>query len=91
VIELIEKIIIYKFPKKSRKELERMFNLTDWRKTRFYREVKEEGREEGREEGKLETVPLLVRLGLSAEQISVELGLDIAAVRQAMNENKDSN
>lgn len=61
VIELIEKIIIYKFPKKSRKELERMFNLTDWKKTQFYQDVKQEGKEEGqqegRQEGKLETIP----------------------------------
>ena len=36
VIELIEKITIYKFPQKSRQELEQMFNLTDWKQTQFY-------------------------------------------------------
>lgn len=87
VIELIEKIIIYKFPKKSRKELERMFNLTDWKKTQFYREVKQEGKEEG----KLETIPLLLRLGLTAEQISTELGLDLELVRQAISKNQENN
>ncbi|TRU98227.1 MAG: DUF2887 domain-containing protein, partial [Microcystis wesenbergii Mw_QC_B_20070930_S4D] len=38
VIELIEKIIIYKFPQKSRQELEAMFNLTEWKQTKFYQE-----------------------------------------------------
>ncbi|GFE68360.1 Rpn family recombination-promoting nuclease/putative transposase [Chroococcus sp. FPU101] len=83
VIELIEKIIIYKFPKKSRKELERMFNLTDWKKTQFYREVKQEG--------KLETIPLLLRLGLTAEQISTELGLELELVRQAIKNYRENN
>jgi len=44
VIELIEKIIIYKFPQKSRQELEAMFNLTEWKQTKFYQEAKEEGK-----------------------------------------------
>jgi len=39
VIELIEKIIIYKFPQKSRQELEAMFNLTEWKQTKFYQEA----------------------------------------------------
>ncbi|WP_260441174.1 Rpn family recombination-promoting nuclease/putative transposase [Microcystis aeruginosa] len=65
VIELIEKIIIYKFPQKSRQELEAMFNLTEWKQTKFYQEAKEEG--------KLETIPLLVKLGLNEEQIAREL------------------
>jgi predicted transposase/invertase (TIGR01784 family) len=74
VIELIEKIIIYKFPQKSRQELEAMFNLTEWKQTKFYQEAKEEG--------KLETIPLLVRLGLNEEQIARELNLRVEIVHQ---------
>lgn len=91
VIELIEKIIIYKFPKKSRKELERMFNLTDWKKTQFYQDVKKEGKEEGQLETKLEMIPLLLRLGLTAEQISSELDLDLELVRQTIHKPRENN
>ena len=74
VIELIEKIIIYKFPQKSRQELEAMFNLTEWKQTKFYQEAEEEG--------KLETIPLLIRLGLNEEQIARELNLKVEIVHQ---------
>ena len=86
VIELIEKIIIYKFPQKSRQELEAMFNLTEWKQTKFDQEAKEEGKLEGKLEGKfagkLETIPLLVRLGLNEEQIARELNLKVELVHQ---------
>ena len=82
VIELIEKIIIYKFPQKSRQELQAMFNLTEWKQTKFYQEAKEEGKIEGKLEGKLEMIPVLVRLGLNDQQIAQELGLTIDIVRQ---------
>jgi predicted transposase/invertase (TIGR01784 family) len=86
VIELIEKIIIYKFPQKSRQELEAMFNLTEWKQTKFYQEAKEEGKLEGKIEGKIEgkmeTIPLLVRLGLNEEQIARELNLKVEIVHQ---------
>ncbi|MEH2333933.1 DUF2887 domain-containing protein [Nostoc sp.] len=42
LLELIERILIYKFVNKSQQELEAMFGLTDWRQTKFYQEVKEE-------------------------------------------------
>jgi predicted transposase/invertase (TIGR01784 family) len=74
VIELIEKIVVYKFPHKSRQELEAMFNLTDWKQTKFYREAEQEG--------KLKTVPLLLRLGLKPEQIAQELELSLEVVRE---------
>ena len=35
-----------------------MFNLTEWKQTRFYQEAKEEGKLEA----KLEMIPVLVRL-----------------------------
>jgi predicted transposase/invertase (TIGR01784 family) len=86
VIELIENIIIYKFPQKSRQELEAMFNLTEWKQTKFDQEAKEEGKLEGKFEGKfagkLETIPLLVRLGLNEEQIARELNLKVELVHQ---------
>jgi predicted transposase/invertase (TIGR01784 family) len=78
IVELIEKIIVYKFPQKSRQELESMFSLTEWKQTRFYQEAKEEGEQEG----KLKTVSLLLKLGLTPEQIAEELEINIEKVRQ---------
>jgi predicted transposase/invertase (TIGR01784 family) len=100
IIELIEKVITYKFPQKSRQELEQMFTLTDWQQTRFYQDAKKEGEEIGEQRGeqrgkqigeqigeqkaKLETVPLLLKLGLTPEQIALELKLDLEQIQAAI-------
>lgn len=83
VIELIEAVLVYKFTELSREEIEAMFGLSDLKQTRVYQEGKEEGKEEGKREGKLESVPGLLALGLSVEQIATALGLDVALVQQA--------
>jgi len=71
-----------------------MFSLSELKQTRFYREAFEEGKEEGRkqvfeegrEEGarleKLRIAPLMLKLGLSVEQVAEGLGLSIEEVRQ---------
>jgi predicted transposase/invertase (TIGR01784 family) len=82
IIQLIETIIIYKFPKVSRKEIERMLGLSDLKQTKVYQEAKEEGKQEGKLEGKLEAVPFMLSLGATVEQIAEQLGLDIEQVRQ---------
>jgi predicted transposase YdaD len=75
ILELIETIVIYKFPEKSRQELEAMLGLGDLKDTRFYQEAKEEA--------KIESVPRLLQMGLSLEQIAQGLNLPIETVRQA--------
>ncbi|BAY05990.1 hypothetical protein NIES19_52680 [Anabaena cylindrica PCC 7122] len=57
-----------------------MFGLTEWRQTRFYQEVQEETELKT----KLETIPRLLKMGLSVEQIAEALELNIEVVRQAM-------
>ncbi|MEH1778172.1 MAG: Rpn family recombination-promoting nuclease/putative transposase [Nostoc sp.] len=88
LLELVERMLIYKFVNNSQQELEAMFGLTDWRQTKFYQEVKEETKqevkEEVREETKLETIPRLLKFGLSIEQIAEALELDIKQVQQAI-------
>lgn len=74
-IQLIETIIVYKFTQKSREEIAEMLGLSDLKQTRVYQEALEEG--------KLETVPFLLTLGLSVQQIAEGIGLDIEQVRQA--------
>ncbi|UZO76611.1 flagellar assembly protein H [Microcystis aeruginosa str. Chao 1910] len=48
--------------------------------------TKREGRLEGKLEGKLESIPRLLALGLSVEQIAQALDLDLEQVRQAIQE-----
>jgi predicted transposase/invertase (TIGR01784 family) len=80
MMELIETVVLYKFPAISRGELEAMLNLSDLRQTRFYQEAKEEGLIEGERKSKLKAVPELLKLGLSVEQIAQALRLSIEEV-----------
>ena len=78
-IQLIETIIIYKFPRLSRKEIEQMLGLGELKQTKFYQEAFEEGKQQW----KLEAVPKLLELGLSIEQIAQALNFDVETVKQA--------
>jgi predicted transposase/invertase (TIGR01784 family) len=98
IVELIETIVLYKFPNLSREELEAMLGLSELRQTRVYQEAREEGRQEGLEQGleqglgqgleqgleqaKLEMVPWLLELGINVEEIAQRLELDIETIRQ---------
>jgi predicted transposase/invertase (TIGR01784 family) len=57
-LDLIETILVYKFPQLTREEIRAMLHLpvTDVKKTRSYQEAFGEGREEGREEARRELV-----------------------------------
>lgn len=79
LLELVETILVYQFPRISRKEIEAMFSLSDSKQTKVYKEA----REEGSLEAKLESVPRLLALNLTVEQISQALNLTIEIVRQA--------
>lgn len=85
-IELIETVFVYKFPDLSREEIEAMLGLNELKQTKVYQEAVQEGLEQGleqgRAEGKLAAVPLLLKLGLTVEQIAEQLQLDIDAVRK---------
>ena len=90
LLELIETILVYKFPRMSRKEIEEMFGLSDLKQTRVYQEGVEEGKQQGKEEGRIESIPRLLKLGLSIEQIAQGLDLDLEEVRRQV-ENQSSN
>ncbi|MDZ8049840.1 MAG: Rpn family recombination-promoting nuclease/putative transposase [Aulosira sp. ZfuVER01] len=76
-LELIETIIVYKFPQKSREEIEQMFGFSELKQTKVYQEAKQEGKTEG----KLETIPFMLSLGATVEQIAEALDLDVELVR----------
>ncbi|AUC61402.1 hypothetical protein AA637_09650 [Cyanobacterium sp. HL-69] len=78
IIELLEKILTYKFSNYSREELARMFTLSDFKKTRFYQETYAEGKIDA----KISSIPNLLKLGLTAEQIAQALELDIELVKK---------
>jgi|GEM_PF-71347 len=93
LINLIETIIVYKLPQKSREEIAAMLNLSELRKTRFYQEVKQEGLEEGLEQGKqegerqakLEAIRRMIAFGMNLETIAQLLDLSVEFVRQTIN------
>ncbi|NCS50646.1 MAG: Rpn family recombination-promoting nuclease/putative transposase [Microcystis aeruginosa BK11-02] len=62
LIDLIESIIIYKLPQKSREEIEAMFELSDLKQTRVYQEALAEGEEQGLQEGERLVVENLLRV-----------------------------
>ena len=102
IIELIETVVLYKFPNLSREEIEAMLALSKLKQTRVYQEALEEGRQEGRQEGleqgreqgkleaKLEMVSLLLELGFSLEEIAQRLGLDLATVELAAQQQSEN-
>ena len=53
-LDLIETIVVYKLPRLSREEIQRMLHLpeVELKQTRFYQDVFAEGRTEGRTEGR---------------------------------------
>ena len=53
-----------------------------------YQEILQEGEQIGLLKGKLETIPLLIKLGLTIAEIAEELDIDIALVDQfVVNQN----
>ncbi|MGK7894805.1 MAG: DUF2887 domain-containing protein [Xenococcus sp. (in: cyanobacteria)] len=90
--ELIETLIIYKFPKLSYEEIEKMLNLEEIKQTRVYQDAKQEGKLEGIEQGKLQhkiaMIPLLQELGLTIEQIAQRLEISENLVRENIKSNE---
>ncbi len=63
-----------------------MFELGDFKQTRFYQEAFDDGvRRE-----KLRTVPLMLKLGLTVEEVARELGLSVVSVQQAAPDRQSS-
>jgi predicted transposase YdaD len=77
ILDLVETILVYKFPKLSREEIRAMLHLpeADLKKTRFYQEVFGEGRQEGRHEG---VADILLRL------IAAKFGPPDQAIRRRL-------
>lgn len=70
VVQFIETVILYQFPKLSRREIETMLQVSDVRETRVFQEALEEGVEKGRVEG--------IEQGLER---GIERGIEQVAIR----------
>ena len=78
IFDIIEAIVVYKFPKKSRQEIARMLGIEDLKQTRFYQEAFAEGRQEGKQE----TLSKMLDAGFDWETIAQILDLPLDVVRQ---------
>ncbi|MEO1299104.1 MAG: DUF2887 domain-containing protein, partial [Cyanobacteria bacterium J06636_16] len=72
LIELIETIVVYTFPRCSRQEIAAMLGLVDMQETRVYQEGREEGREE--EAKSLILRQLTRKLGELPEDVREQVG-----------------
>jgi predicted transposase/invertase (TIGR01784 family) len=54
VVQLVEELLLRRFPQLTREEIRAMFDLEDLRKSRVWQEARQEGRAEGREQGRAE-------------------------------------
>ena len=71
LIDLVERIVVYKFPQKSREEIEAMFELSDLKQTRVYQEALAEG--ETQEAEKLVLQLLQHRFGEISPNLSEQI------------------
>ncbi|NET02116.1 MAG: Rpn family recombination-promoting nuclease/putative transposase [Sphaerospermopsis sp. SIO1G1] len=87
LLQIIETILVYKFPRMDIKEIEEMFGLSDLKQTRVYQQAFTEGEQKGELKGelrgKLLAVPAMLAAGLSIEQIAQALSLSVDEVKQA--------
>jgi len=95
LIDLIQTIIVYKLPQKTRKEIETMLGLSELRNTKVYQEAftegEEIGKQIGKEIGKLEIIPNLIQEGFSAEKIAQLLNLPLNEVSKIVQQNQQQN
>ncbi|BDA75313.1 hypothetical protein CAL7716_094790 [Calothrix sp. PCC 7716] len=94
IIELIETVIVYKFPDIGRKEIEDMLGLNDLKNTKVYQEALKEGedigekrgekrgKQLGKQETKLAMAAKLLNLGMTVDQVAEITELEIEQVRQ---------
>jgi predicted transposase/invertase (TIGR01784 family) len=54
ILEMIETIVVYKFPSLSREEIENMLGLSELKQTKVYQEALEEGEQIGEQRGRTE-------------------------------------
>jgi predicted transposase/invertase (TIGR01784 family) len=82
LIEFIEAVISYQFPKMGRKESENMLQVESYRETRLFQEGVEEGLEKGREEAQIAIARRMLANKHSLEEITKCTGLTLSEVKK---------
>ncbi|HEY9706145.1 MAG TPA: Rpn family recombination-promoting nuclease/putative transposase, partial [Allocoleopsis sp.] len=86
LINLIQTIIVYKLPKKTREEIENMLGLSELKQTKVYQEALAEGEQIGQEKGeqksKQEAIKRMLKLGVSPELIAEYLDLPVKFIKE---------
>lgn len=98
VVQFIQTVILYQFPKLSREEIEKMLQVTDVRETRVFQEALEEGREvgrglgreEGREEARQDMARRLLQLGHTLAEVADVTGLSQSKLRSLKKRPRNS-
>lgn len=83
LIELIETVFVYKFPKLNFQEIGEMLGLGDLKQTRAYQEAQEEKQNQLLEI----TVPLLLNKGMTVEEIAQHYKLSIETIQRFTPQN----
>lgn len=84
-INLLETIILYKLPQKTREEIAAMLSLSDLKKTRVYQEIFEEVQAEAKQREKAAIFRLFSQ-GLATEEIATAFDLPVAEVAATIAE-----
>ena len=82
IIELIETIIVYKFPKLNREEIAQMLGLSELKQTRVYQDAYQEGRQEGRQEGECHLVLRLLTRHIESIPPEIETQIQALSISQ---------
>jgi len=94
IIDLVETVLVSKFKKLSREEIEAMFALSDLKNTRVYKDAVQEGLQKGLhralhkgvrkglQKGRQEIAVNLLKTGMNVEQVAQVTGLTVEKVRQ---------
>ncbi len=86
VVQFIETVILYQYPKLTRKEIEAMLQVSDVRETRVFQEALEEGLEKGRKEGVEQGIVQVALRMLQSNRPVVDIvaatGLSAAQIRK---------
>ncbi len=82
VVQFIETVVLYQFPKLSRKEIEKMLQVSDVRETRVFQEALEEGLEKGRQDAIERMALQLLKLNHPVAEVTKVTGLSAAQIRR---------
>lgn len=85
LLELVEFVVISRLTEMSREEIRNMLELDDYRKSRFYREARQDGVEEGKVELLQEQIRRLASRGYDAGQISDLLVVDTKFIKETLD------